>query len=136
MQEVHFFEMGQVGFPVLVVTLLYFATIGYKRIVNTTVYMEDIKIKTPNTEDGTGSGEKLTSKMIISIMIFFLCVVGFITGLWTEGGVAVTGAMLCIIFGCIEANDAFRSVSWTAIVVIGGALGVGVALTNSGATIT
>jgi di/tricarboxylate transporter len=72
----------------------------------------------------------------VAIPLFITLIVLLSTG-WVEGLIAaalVAAAM--VIFGCISAGEARRSVEWQLIVTIAGAFGIGMALQNSGAAAT
>lgn len=74
---------------------MYFLTIGLKLGEKTFDFEE------PEDEAGIPEGEqKLTLRIVISIVILLGCVVGFISGLWTLGGVAMVGGALCVITKC------------------------------------
>lgn len=64
---------------------------------------------------------------------FFLLFVGLSISGWVPVVVAaaLAGSML-ILFNCISAADAKRAVDWGVLVTIGGAFGIGKAITNSG----
>jgi len=46
---------------------------------------------------------------------------------------AVTGAALVVLLGCLSMDEAYRSVEWQAVILIGGMLPLGVALERTGA---
>lgn len=128
-----FFELSKVGLPVLIFTLIYFASSGYRKIIKIAEHIDDSETMAagPSTDNGP---TKITPHMMISIGCFIFLIVGFMTGLWTEGGVAMVAATICIISGCVTVKQAFEGISWSTLVSITGALGIGKALSNSGAT--
>jgi anion transporter len=126
-----FFEQGIVGFPVLIVTVIYFATFGYPLIKKVTRNMiSDTAVAITQPDKGKIN---LTVQMGISLFVLIFVVVTFIFGLWTNGAVALIGALVCIATGCISQKEAYSNVSWSSIFIIAAALGIGRGLDASGA---
>lgn len=123
-----FFEYMAAGLPKVLILLVYFLTIGLKLGQKTFDFEE------PEDETSVPDGEeKLTGKMILSMLILLGCVVGFITDLWTLGGVAMVGGVLCVITKCIDFKPMVRNLDWTTIIVVGGSLGFASCIDKSGA---
>ena len=49
--------------------------------------------------------------------------VGFVTGVWTVGAVALAGALFLIATRCIDLQSVVRNVDWSAVIILGGSLG-------------
>jgi len=127
-----FFEFGMFGIPMLILLLVFFLTIGIKlqkKIFNFPE-VEDVK----NTPSGEGDAKpKSTVKMCISVGILAFCIIGFISGLWSMGVVAMTGAALCVITGCISQKRLFQKMDWTTVIIMGCSFGFAAGLDQSGA---
>lgn len=123
-----FFEYLWAGLPKVVILLVYFVTIGFRLGQKTFDFEEPADEVAPGEEN-----QKLTGKMIISLVILLGCVVGFISGLWTLGGVAMIGGVLCVVTGCIEFKPMVKNLDWTTIIVVGGSLGFATCIDQCGA---
>ena len=127
-----FFELSWFGLPVIALLLLFYTTIGsklQKKVFNfeetmTTQEVEPSEVVEPPRD---------RRKMMISIGVLIFCVVGFITGLWTVGIVAMIGASVCIITKCISQKRAYQTMDWTTVIVIACSLGLSYGLVESGA---
>lgn len=71
--------------------------------------------------------------MILSIVIMVLMVLGFVTGLWTVGTVAMVSGIACIVTGCISLKQAFQRIDWNTIWILAGSFGFAAGLSESGA---
>ena len=129
-----FFEIGKIGLPVLLLCLIYFLTIGnklQKKAFDFPEVADDISMRNMSGRDKDNS-PKNVSKMIISVAILMFCIVGFITGLFSTGIVAMIGASLCILTGCISQKRVFEKMDWTTIVIMGASIGISNGVAESG----
>jgi len=76
---------------------------------------------------------KSVVRMSISVGALVFCIIGFITGLWTLGIVAVSGAALCVVTGCISQKKVFQKMDWTTLIIMGCSFVVAAGLEQSGA---
>jgi anion transporter len=142
--SIGFFEFAIVGGPILALMVVFVLTIGYRMMKRVFDFPEQAdpvpdagkaEAKKPEVE---GAGPRKYSRltvlrMCISVAVLVFCVVGFIAGLWTTGVVAMAGAVICIITGCISQENVFKKLNWTAVVVLGCSFGVAAGLEQSGA---
>jgi sodium-dependent dicarboxylate transporter 2/3/5 len=129
-----FYEYLWTGIPKVLILLVYFMTFGYYLIKKVCTFPEKVddlsKLKEKSNLD-----DKLTIRMIISILILLGCVIGFLIQLWTFGMVAMLGAALCIITKCIPFKSAFKNLDWNTIILVASALSFAACLDESGAGI-
>jgi len=128
-----FFELSLVGLPVIALLILFYLTIGnklQKKVFNFPEVAEDASTFSLDTDSDK---PKSVVKMWISVAVLVFCVVGFISGLWTVGIVAMVGASVCIITRCISQKRAYQTMDWTTIIVIACSLGLSAGLDQSGA---
>jgi len=129
-----FFEISHIGIPKILILIIYYLTIGYvlqKKVFNFPDPVDDTQkvAAASSTEEKPKSG----LKMAISVAVLGFCVTGFLTGLWTLGIVAMVGAAICVLTGCISQKRVFSTMDWTSVVVLGSSLGIAAALDQSGA---
>ena len=62
-------------------------------------------------------------KALLSGIILLACMAAFAAGVFSLGTVALLGACLCILTGCITCRKAFQSMDWSTITVLAGAMG-------------
>ena len=128
-----FFEIGFIGVPIVLAVLVFFLTIGCK-LQRKVFDFPELKDDSPKPESARPvSARKNVVKMCISVGILLFCTIGFITGLWSYGVVAMVGAVLCVVTGCISQQRVFQKMDWTTVVVMGCSFGIGAGLSESGA---
>lgn len=129
LEPMSFFELLPGSIPRFLFIIVFYATVGYgiqQKIFN----FEEI-----TEEAGAESEERQysKSKMLISIGILVFAVVGFCSGIWTIGGVAMAAAVLCTVTGCISMQEMFRRIDWGTVWVMAGSLGLAAGISQSGA---
>lgn len=74
-------------------------------------------------------------RAVISVSVFFVCLLLFIIQPfdWDVGLIAITGALILIMTGCIDGKKALRNMQWSALVTLGAALAVAQGFVKSGA---
>ena len=126
-----FFEYAIVGLPILIVGILFYATIGFRILPNHDT--EDDDSIFDETQD-FGSVPKW--KKILSLVILIATLVGMIfeekigVKLCITGGV---GALLLILTGVISEKDALKAIDLKTIFLFGGTLSLAKALEVTGA---
>ncbi|MFR3290671.1 MAG: SLC13 family permease [Lachnospiraceae bacterium] len=127
-RELTFWELGKVGFPLVIVLALYYLFIGIR--------LQKKVFDFPEVEDPVPSGDggqvRSKAKCITVCLIMLGCVAGFTAGVFSFGTVGAIAAALCILTGCISFDKAFKSLDWNTICVLGGAMGISTALNKSG----
>lgn len=127
-RELTFWELGKVGFPLVIVLALYYLFIGIR--------LQKKVFDFPEVEDPAPSGDggqvRSKAKCITVCLIMLGCVAGFTAGVFSFGTVGAIAAALCILTGCVSFDKAFKSLDWNTICVLGGAMGISTALNKSG----
>ena len=151
-EPIGFFELSYIGLPVLLLLVIYVMTVGFKLQSKIFAFPEisdyDLNNEPENvvTDDnvpkntaqseaqGKPHGKIITvMRMCISVAVLIFCIIGFVTGLWTVGIVAMVGASICIITGCISQKVVFQKMNWTTVVIMGCSFGIANGLESSGA---
>lgn len=130
-QSFGFFEYAIVGLPILIVGILFYATIGFKLLPN-----HDVQ-----DEGGAFDTEKDFSdvpkwKQILSLVILVVTLIGMIFEDKIGIKLCVTGsigALLLVLTGVISEKDAIQSIDLKTIFLFGGTLSLAAALKNTGA---
>ena len=133
-----FFEFALIGIPLSVVVLAYMLTIGRKTIpIHEVGEMDEEAVQAAKEEAGASddSAPKSKSKMIISGLIMCGVVVAMALNLKTVPlqTAAVTGAILCVITGCLKEKEAYAGIDWVTIFLFAGMLSVATAMDKTGA---
>ena len=73
-------------------------------------------------------------KAVISMTVFLVCIILFIIQPfdWELGLIAVAGAMVLIITGCVDGQHAMSNMQWSALVTLGAALAIAKGFVSSG----
>ena len=124
-----FFQLAYIGIPLVVLTVLYYATLGYKLQERCFDFEEraETEGKTAPEHDSTRRKQNCTALILLG------CVIGFVAGWLSLGVTALAGGVLCILTGCISYRRAFEMMDWSTIVILAGALGFSKGLDHSGA---
>ena len=133
-----FFEFALIGVPLSVIVLIYMLTIGRKTIpVKSAGAMDDEAVKAAKEEAGASddAAPKSKTKMWISGLILIGVVVAMALNLKTVPlqTAAVTGAILCVITGCLKEKEAYAGIDWVTIFLFAGMLSVATAMDKTGA---
>lgn len=124
-----FFEYGMIGLPIMLVGILFMATIGYKLLPTTNAGSTN-NIKEDNF-DNVPKWKKTTSLIVLLVTIacmVFEKQIGIklhITG--------AIGAMFLVVVGVISENQAFKSIDLKTIFLFGGTLALAKAMEKTGA---
>lgn len=121
-----FFEFGAIGLPLTVAGICYMILIG-KRFLPQKAYRPDKRYAATTPRN--------TSKRFVSGVILLAVIVLMalnVRGLPLEI-VAVGGALLCVLTGCLNERQAYRSIDWVTIFLFAGMLAIAEGLDRSGA---
>ena len=133
-----FFEFAFIGIPLSIIILVYTLFVGRHFIpAKTAGAMDEEAVKAAAEEAGaTDDGApKSKSKMWISGLILIGVVVCMALGLKTLPlhTAAVTGAILCVVTGCLKEKEAYAGIDWVTIFLFAGMLSVATAMEKTGA---
>ena len=133
-----FFEFALIGVPLSVIVLAYMLTIGRKTIpVKNAGAMDEEAVKAAKEEAGASddAAPKSKTKMWISGLILLGVVAAMALNLKTVPlqTAAVTGAILCVITGCLKEKEAYAGIDWVTIFLFAGMLSVATAMDKTGA---
>jgi sodium-dependent dicarboxylate transporter 2/3/5 len=133
-----FFEFALIGVPLSVIVLVYMLTIGRRTIpVKNAGAMDAEAVEAAKKEAGAGddNAPKSKTKMWISGLILLGVVAAMALNLKTVPlqTAAVTGAILCVITGCLKEKEAYAGIDWVTIFLFAGMLSVATAMDKTGA---
>ena len=133
-----FFEFALIGVPLSVIVLAYMLTIGRKTIpIKSAGAMDADAVEAAKKEAGAGDDDapKSKTKMWISGIILLGVVAAMALNLKTVPlqTAAVTGAILCVITGCLKEKEAYAGIDWVTIFLFAGMLSVATAMDKTGA---
>ena len=133
-----FFEFALIGVPLSIVVLIYMLTIGRKTIpIKNAGAMDADAVEAAKKEAGAGddNAPKSKTKMWISGLILLGVVAAMALNLKTVPlqTAAVTGAILCVITGCLKEKEAYAGIDWVTIFLFAGMLSVATAMDKTGA---
>lgn len=134
-----FFEFAWIGIPLSIVIFLFTMTIGRGLLPKgkTVGAMDEEAVKAAKEEAGAGddSAPKSKTKMWISGLIMVGVVICMALDLKTLPlhTAAVTGAILCVITGCLKEKEAYAGIDWVTIFLFAGMLAVATAMEKTGA---
>jgi di/tricarboxylate transporter len=74
-----------------------------------------------------------TEKLLPALTILAVTILIAAIGIFPLALVMLTGALTMVVTGCLAMDDAYRSIEWRSVILVGGMLPVGIALTNTGA---
>ena len=133
-----FFEFAFIGIPLSIIILVYTLFVGRHFIPDkSSGAMDEEAIKAAKEEAGASddNAPKSKTKMWISGLILIGVVVCMALNLKTVPlhTAAVTGAILCVITGCLKEKEAYAGIDWVTIFLFAGMLSVASAMEKTGA---
>ena len=133
-----FFEFAFIGIPLSIIILVYTLFVGRHFIPDkSSGAMDEEAIKAAKEEAGASddNAPKSKTKMWISGLILIGVVVCMALGLKNLPlhTAAVTGAILCVITGCLKEKEAYAGIDWVTIFLFAGMLSVATAMDKTGA---
>ena len=132
-----FFEFAKIGIPLSIIILLYTLFVGRHFLpVHNAGDMDEEAVKAAKEEAGSaGDAPKSKTKMWISGLILIGVVLAIALGLKNLPlhTAAVTGAILCVITGCLKEKEAYAGIDWVTIFLFAGMLSVATAMDKTGA---
>ncbi len=133
-----FFEFAYIGIPLSIIILVYTLFIGRHFIPDKQAgEMDEEAVKAAAEEAGASgdSAPKSKTKMWISGIILLGVVACMALGLKNLPlhTAAVTGAILCVITGCLKEKEAYAGIDWVTIFLFAGMLSVATAMEKTGA---
>ena len=127
-----FFEYAIVGVPILIVGIIFYATIGFKLLPNHDTSGNDDSV----FDEVQDFSQVPKWKKVLSLVILIVTLVGMIFEDQIGIKLCVTGcigAILLILTGVISEKDALKSIDLKTIFLFGGTLSLATALENTGA---
>ena len=122
-----FFEFAYIGIPISLVAVIYMLTLGHRL---TPRHMADLG-SVDQTHGMSGSRRaRIMCFFILIYVIIGLCI--GIPGLTSEM-VAISGALLCVLLGCVTEREAYNGIDWVTIFLFAGMLPLADALDTTGA---
>ena len=133
-----FFEFAFIGVPLSIIIVLYTLFIGRRFLPDHSAgAMDEEAVKAAKEEAGASddNAPKSKTKMWISGLILIGVVVCMALDLKTVPlhTAAVTGAILCVITGCLKEKEAYAGIDWVTIFLFAGMLSVASAMEKTGA---
>ena len=132
-----FFEFAWIGIPLSLVIVVYTLFVGRHFVADKTAgAMDEDAIKAAKEEAGAGGdGPKSVVKMWIAGLILLGVVLCMALDLKTVPlhTAAVTGAILCVVTGCLKEKEAYAGIDWVTIFLFAGMLSVASAMEKTGA---
>ena len=130
-KQFSFFTTAPVALAILAVVALCYWLFLY----DLTVKWFDFEETKAHEEDEEKEVTFNRRNALISMGVFLVCVVLFITRPfgWDLGLIAVTGAVIVMLCGCVDARRELRNMMWPALITLGMALAVADGFVKSGA---
>lgn len=129
-RTMEFFELFKGAGPIALLMLIYYATVGYELEKKVFSFKERTDIVSSSDQTIVIANER---KCITVLVILVLVIIGFCSGIYSMGTVALLGACACVVTGCISLPRAFETMDWNTLIVLGGAMGFSTGLSKSGA---
>ena len=133
-----FFEFAWIGIPLTVATIIFMMLIGKHLLPKHEITDAGDVEQEVATEDISNDPKKQVYSGLILLGVIIVMILG--DPLKTHFGinlplsiVAVIGAMLCVLTGCLSEKQAYTSIDWVTIFLFAGMMPVATALDQSGA---
>ena len=124
-----FFEFAWIGIPVSIAGMLYMMFVG-KYLLPKVELSADQEIEQEIEAASTSSTKQIISGVILALVIITMAV--GIPGVSLEIA-AITGALVCVLTGCLTEKQAYASIDWVSIFLFAGMISVSSAMDKTGA---
>ena len=124
-----FFEFAWIGIPVSIAGMLYMMFVG-KYLLPKVDLSADQEIEQEIEAASTSSTKQIISGVILALVIITMAV--GIPGVSLEIA-AITGALVCVLTGCLTEKQAYASIDWVTIFLFAGMMPVSNAMDKTGA---
>lgn len=125
-----YFMLAKAGAPLVLIMVLYFATIGYAIEKKVLTFPDVIPVAIDETAKEKTYDPK---KARMTAIIVGLTLLGFILGVWNITMVAMTSVAALLLTKCISLKKAFHDIDWNTILVLAGSQAFAKGLDTSGA---
>ena len=126
---VSMFELTKVGLPLLVISIVYMAVIGYKLIPVRDVPEEYVEAKQENKI--VPIRKKQLTAVVTALTI--LCMLFASQIKMNASVIAIIGAVILVLTNVVTETEAYRAISWKTLILFGGLLPLSTALDKTGA---
>lgn len=133
--QMGFFDIAWVGVPLAAAGILYMMTLGRKTLPQDAGYDGDDNYETIRDAGGeAGLGAKDRGKIILTSIILVISLIAMIANLssFPIHVVALLGAVVLLLTGCVSGKEAWQSMDWNLLVMLSGFTVLSNAMTNSG----
>ena len=128
LQGLGFFELAWIGIPQTVVGIIYFVTIGKYLLPKATIKEQDIEQEIVATSHD--SKHQIISGVILIVVVIMMA----LNLKWMNLAMAaVLGGIVAVLTGCLSEKQAYLSVDWVTVIVLGAMMPVAKALDVTGA---
>ncbi len=125
-----FFEFAYIGIPISIAGMLYMMFIG-KHLLPKAELSADQEIEQEIEANDNTDKKKMIISGVILLAVVAVMAIG-IKGITLEMA-AVTGALICVLTGCLTEKQAYTSVDWVTIFLFAGMMPVSSAMSKTGA---
>ncbi|UUX34704.1 SLC13 family permease [Fundicoccus culcitae] len=130
-RPLEFFDLTKAAVPMVILTIIYFCTIGYDLSLKVFDF-EEVDGAVYKSKEVTIDREQII-KMVICGVVFIVTLVSFILNKLPLGIISILAASILISTKCISFNRAMETLDWNTVLVIAGALGFSTGIEKSGA---
>lgn len=128
-----FFEFAKIGIPLTVVGILYMVFIG-KHLLPKAQISTDVKLDEGAAAEAAASSDDPVKQWITAIILLGVVVVMALDlKAFPLEAAAVTGAILCVLTGCLSEKEAYNGIDWVTIFLFAGMMPIAMAMDKSGA---
>ena len=125
------FDLTLGSLPRIIFIAIFYLTVGHKLQEKVFNFDEPVTAVDSTSPDSTQTVKPY--KMWLTVAIFALMIVGFMSTIWTIGTVAMVAALACVSLRCISIKDALKRIDWSSVWLVAGSLGFAAGLERSGA---
>lgn len=123
-----FFEYAYIGIPITVAGIFYMMFIGKYLLPKEMQELEPLEIEQEITAETASRSKQIICGLIMAGVILTMAV-----DIVPLEVAAVTGALLCVLTGCLTEKQAYNSIDWITIFLFAGMIPVASAMNTTGA---
>jgi solute carrier family 13 (sodium-dependent dicarboxylate transporter), member 2/3/5 len=134
-QPFSFFSFGLVGIWIALAGMLYMYFIGIKQLKKSPVVFAEPSVATGQSPQTVDKKKVLFSSLIMGFTVVCMVSINWVQRVMglSLAGIAMVGAMLTVLTGCLNMKEFYRSVSWDSVILFASLIILGNAMQKTGA---
>lgn len=127
----HFFDLTKGAILIAFIIIMFYIVYGFNIQNKMFVTKENYSLENYSLKNNNDAYNK--KNKYISIIVFVLCILGFLFDIINIGLVAILGAFILFVTGCVSIDEIKNKVDWSTVLLLVGMIAISKGIESSGA---